>query len=129
MKKIFITFLFCSLFIATKTVAQSNLVWTMKDKMQKGGLKTITTINSEFTGFKSEAEVAKFCSDLKANKDVQSCNVISKTNSTCNLQIVMKSTHDGRYYMQLASNMGVAYVVANQQRKSVSESLAKAQKK
>lgn len=129
MKKLFISFLFCSLFVATKTVAQSNLVWTMKDKIQKGAIKTMTTFNSEFSGFKNDTEIAKFCSDLKSNKDVQSCNVVSKTNSTCKLQLVMKSAHEGPYYFQLAKNMGVEVVVANQQRKSVTESLAKARNK
>jgi hypothetical protein len=89
----------------------------------------MTTFNSEFSGFKNDTEIAKFCSDLKSNKDVQSCNVVSKTNSTCKLQLVMKSTHEGPYYFQLAKNMGVEVVVANQQRKSVTESLAKARNK
>lgn len=129
MKKIFISLLFCSLFIASKTFAQSNLVWNMKDKIEKGGIKTITTINSEFTGFKNDSEVAKFYSNLKANKDVQSCNIISKTNSSCNIQLIMKATHDGRYYAQFAKNMGIEYLVLNQKRKSVDEALAKAQGK
>lgn len=129
MKKIFISFLFCSLFIASKTFAQSNLVWNMKDKIEKGGIKNITTINSEFTGFKNDSEVAKFYSNLKANKDVLSCNIISKTNSSCNIQLIMKATHDGRYYAQFAKNMGVEYLVLNQKRKSVDEALAKAQGK
>lgn len=123
------TLFFCSYFIVTKTIAQSNLTWTMKDKMEKGAIKSITTINSEFTGFKNDAEVSKFCSNLKLNKDIQSCNIISKTNSTCNLQIVMKSAHEGRYYIQFAKNIGVEYLVFNEQRKSVNEALAKDQNK
>lgn len=129
MKKIFISFLFCTLFIATKTVAQSNLVWTMKDKMEKGAIKTVTTINSEFTGFKNDAEITKFCSDLKSNKDVQACNVVSKTTSACNLQIVMKSAHNGKYYLQLAKSIGVENIIVNQKRKNVDQSLAKAENK
>jgi hypothetical protein len=131
MKKLFVSFLFCSLFIVTKTFAQSNLTWTLKYKAEKGFFKTNTAFNSSFSGFNNKAESASFIEKIKSNPDVASVNVSNMApNGNCDVMLNMKQPHDRMYYISLAQKLGIIYLQANNgPKKTVSQVLTEIRNK
>lgn len=121
MKNLLSIAFFCTIFFVSKTYAQSNLTWTFKGQTPKGFLKTGTVFNSIFTGFKSNEETTSFIQTLKSNKEIASCDVLSSTKNSCDLKIVMKQTHNKPYYINLASRIGVQFISANGNKKSIEE--------
>lgn len=121
MKKILSIAFFCLMLISYNAKSQSNLTWTINDNMSKGFFKTATAFNSTFTGFKSAAEVTKFCQGIKANPEVQSFDVTSSTATSCSGKLVMKRAQNKPYYIGLMSKSGVTYISANGNKKSLDE--------
>lgn len=112
------------LLFASSTYAQSNITWTLKDKVQKGFFKSSTTLNSHFSGFTSKDEAAKFCAKFKANAEVASAEVSnSDANGNCDLRLVMKQPHNKQYYVNMAQKLGVAYISVNNQKKTPTQIL------
>jgi hypothetical protein len=113
-------FFFAVLFTATLT-AQSNLNWKFKDKFEKGFLKTNTLINSSFTGFNNAGEIDAFITKVKANPNVASCDIVSKTANSCDVKLKMKAVQNKPFYLSFANSIGVQYITINGERRSLDE--------
>lgn len=114
MKKILSIICLAVLVLSNKGFSQSNLTWTVKDKIEKGFIKSHTTFNSSFSGFTNKEEANKFLSKIRSNAEVASVSVInSDANGNCDLTLVMKQTHDKMYYVGLAQKLGISYIVVN----------------
>ncbi len=121
MKKSIYTFIFSFTLYVSGLFAQTNITWTVKDKIEKGALKTMTVFNSSFSGFTTKEETAKFYQKLKTNPEIGSCDLIAITNNSCDLKIIMKRTHDKHYYIGLFSKIGVSNVSANGNKKTFTD--------
>ena len=121
MKKIIYTIVFSFTLYVSGLFAQSNITWTVKDKIEKGALKSMTVFNSSFSGFTSKEESAKFYQNLKTNPELASCDLINSTNNSCDLKITMKRAHDKHYFIALFSKLGVSSVSANGNKKTFVE--------
>lgn len=103
----------------SKTYAQSNITWTIKDKIVKGYIKSHTSFNTSFSGFTNKSEFDKFLSKIKSNPEIASIEIKnSDANGNCDLKLVMKHTHDKIYYIGLAQKLGVSYIVFNNVKKT-----------
>jgi hypothetical protein len=110
--------------LVTKAYSQSNLMWTVKDNVQKGYFKTNTTINSNFSGFTSKDEATKFCTKIKANTEVASAVVSnSDANGNCDIKLTFKQPHNKQYYVGMAQKLGVAYISVNGSKKTPTQIL------
>ncbi|MES2515241.1 MAG: hypothetical protein V4580_13905 [Bacteroidota bacterium] len=107
------------LMIATKAYSQSNLTWTVKDKVQKGFFKTSKVINSNFSGFSSKEEATTFFNKLKTDRSVLSA-VVTNTDVKGNSDVVitMRETHDKSFYIGMAQKYQVNYILVNGQKKT-----------
>lgn len=124
MKKILSITCLAVLMLATKAYAQSNLMWTVKDNVQKGYFKTNTTINSNFSGFTSKEEATKFCSKIKANTEVASADLSNyDANGNCDIKLTFKQPHNKQYYVGMAQKLGVAYISVNGSKKTPTQIL------
>jgi hypothetical protein len=124
MKKILSITCLAILMLTSSAYAQSNLTWTLKDKVQKGFFKSSTTLNSHFSGFTSKDEATKFCAKIKANPEVASAEVSnSDANGNCDLRLVMKQPHNKQYYVGMAQKLGVSYISVNNQKKTPTQIL------
>lgn len=121
MKNILSIALFCLMLVAFQAKSQSNLTWTVNDNVPKGFFKTATVLNSTFTGFKSAAEVTKFCQAIKANPEILSFVVTSSTTTSCTGKLTMKRAQSKPFYLGLASKSGVSYITINGNKRSIDE--------
>lgn len=121
MKKTIYTFIFSFTLYVTGLIAQTNITWTVKDKIEKGALKTMTVFNSSFSGFTTKEETTKFYQKLKTNPEIASCDLVVVTNNSCDLKIIMKRPHDKHYYIGLFSKIGVSNVSANGNKKTFAD--------
>jgi len=119
MKKLFSVSIFC--FIVLTTYSQSNLTWTVKGEIPKGYLKRSKNFDSNFNGFKNNAETADFIQKLKSNPEIESCDVISSSANSCDVKITMKQIHEKPYYLSFASSIGVAFISINGDKRSLDE--------
>ena len=102
------------LVLSNKAYSQSNLTWTIKDKIEKGYIKSHTSFNTSFSGFTNKTEADKFLSKIKSSPEVASIDIKnSDANGNCDLTLVMKQTHDKMYYVGFVQKLGVSYVVVN----------------
>ena len=104
--------------LSIKGYSQSNITWTLKDNLAKGAIKTITVLNSNFSGLSSKENAIAFLQKFKLNPDVASCDIITNSGNSCDVKIVMKNTHNKMYYVALAQKMGIAYIQVNGQKKT-----------
>jgi len=119
MKKILSIACLAILMLTSGAYAQSNVTWTVKDKVQKGFFKSSTVINSHFSGFANKDEATKFCSKIKANPEVASAEVSnSDANGNCDVKLAMKQPHNKQYYVGFAQKLGVAFIDVNGQKKT-----------
>lgn len=119
MKKILTITSLVILMLATKAYSQSNLTWTVKDKVQKGFFKSSKVINSNFSGFSNKEEATVFINKLKADRSVLSAEVTStdaKGNS--DVKITFRDNHDKKFYVGMAQKYQVAYIAVNGDRKT-----------
>ncbi len=121
MKKILAITIFYFMCSSFNLFSQSNLVWTINDKMENGFFKTTTIFNSSFSGFNSNSDAVKFIQTLKGNPEIASCDVISSNNTSCIVKFVMKRTHDKAYYINFSSKHGISSLIVNGTRKSLEE--------
>lgn len=121
MKKILSGLFFLTLLFTGTLSAQTNLNWTFKDQFTKGFLKTSTLFNSTFSGFGSADQTNSFIAKLKANPNVASCEVVTKTATTCDLKLKMKTVHDKSFYLTFAHNAGVQFITINGKKKTIEE--------
>ena len=119
MKKILSITCLAILMLTTKTYAQSNLTWKVKDNIQKGFFKTHTTFNTSFYGFTSKEEANKLISKIKANPEAESVEISnSDVNGNADVKLVMKNVHDKMYYVGFAQKLGIAYLEVNGNKKT-----------
>lgn len=114
MKKIFTLICLAILMIAGKAYSQSNLTWTVKDKVQKGFFKSSKVLNSNFSGFTNKEEATAFFNKLKMDRSVLSAEVINtdaKGNS--DVKLTMRDTHDKKFYVGMAQKYQIAHISAN----------------
>lgn len=97
---------------------QSNITWTIKDQIQKGAVKTMTVFNSNISGFVNKEDIISFCKKIKSNPEVASCNIIKNYGSSCDIKLVMKHTHDKKYYAGFATKMGISLISINGTKKT-----------
>ena len=121
MKNLLTAVLLCVVISVSRVFAQSNVTWTIKDKLVKGEIKTLTVLNSNFSGFISKQEAIVFCQKLKKNPEFASCDIISNNTTNCDIKLIMKQTHDKMYYVGLAQKLGVAYFEVNGTKKTPQE--------
>lgn len=121
MRKILSGIIICFAIMASNAYSQSNLTWTINGNLPKGFFKTATVINSTFTGFKSKAEIATFCQNLKAFTGVAACEISSSTATSCNVKLTLKQPQSKSYYLGLASKNGVSYISIRGTKKSLDE--------
>ena len=119
MKNLFLIAFFCSMVFTT--FSQSNLTWTVKGDIPQGYLKRSTVFNSNFNGFKNNVESAAFIQKLKSNSEIESCDVVSSTENSCDVKITMKRIHEKSYYLNFASSVGVNFISINGDKKSLDE--------
>jgi hypothetical protein len=119
MKKILAITSVVILMLATKAYSQSNVTWTVKDKVQKGFFKTSKVINSNFSGFSNKEEATIFINKLKADRAVLSAEV-SNTDAKGNSDVVLtfRDNHDKRFYVGMAQKYQVAYIAVNGDKKT-----------
>jgi uncharacterized protein (DUF2141 family) len=129
MKKILSITSLIILLLSFKAYSQSNLTWTIKDQLEKGGIKTATVFNSNFAGFTSKQEAIAFSQKLKASQEIVSCDIISNSGTNCDIKLVMKQPHDKRYYAGFAAKMGISYIQVNGTKKTPAQWLEKKNKK
>jgi hypothetical protein len=108
----------CCLFVAINCFAQSNITWTIKDKLGKGAVKTTTVFNSNFSGFSSKDEVVAFNQKLKSNPEVASCEIVSNNGTNSDMKLIMKQAHDKSYYVGLAQKLDLAFIEVNNQKQT-----------
>ena len=127
MKKILSIICLTVLILSGKAYSQSNLTWTVKDKIEKGYFKTHTSFNTSFSGFTNKTEATKFFNKIKSNPDVASAEVSgADANGNCDLTLVMKQAHDKTYYVGMAQKLGVAYIEANGKKQTPEQIIAEA---
>lgn len=118
MKQIFSIICLFILAFSFNAFSQTNLTWTIKDRIEKGSIKTLTVFNSNFSGFATANEALAFCQKIKSNPEVASCEIISKSVTSCDVRLTMKQAHDKRYYASFATRLGIANIVANGNKKT-----------
>ncbi|MES2762999.1 MAG: hypothetical protein V4677_12375 [Bacteroidota bacterium] len=117
MKKILTITCLAILMLTGKAYSQSNLTWTVKDKVEKGFLKTATVINTNFSGFTNKDEATKFYAKIKANPEVASAEVLnSDANGNADIKLTMRQAHNKQYYIGMAQKLGVTYIQINGRR-------------
>ncbi|MBK6985235.1 MAG: hypothetical protein IPH32_10990 [Bacteroidetes bacterium] len=121
MKKLLSLTVFCIIFLASSLVAQSNLTWTIKDKLEKGAIKTTTVFNSNFSGFLNKQEAIAFCQKLKTNPEVASCEILTNSGANCDMKLTMKQPHNKQYYIGFAQKLNVANIEVNGQKKTTTQ--------
>lgn len=123
-KNLSIAFLIALIF-SFKAYSQSNITWTIKNHLQKGVIKTMTTFNGNVSGFSSKEQAIAFFQKFKSHPEVASCDIITNTGTNCDMKLVMKQTHDKKYYATFAMKMGISYIVANGAKKTPAQWLEK----
>ena len=119
MKKILSIACLAILMLTSAAYAQSNVTWTVKDKVQKGFFKSSTVINSHFSGFANKDEATKFCSKIKAYPEVASAEVSNAdANGNCDIKLSVKQPQNKQYYVNLAQKLGVAFINVNGEKKT-----------
>lgn len=125
MKKLFTIISFSITLFASGLMAQSNLTWTLNDKLEKGEIKKATIFNSTFSGFTSAAEVTSFCNNLKGNANFSSFQVITSNATTCVVKFVMKQPQAKSFYVGLARKLNVTNIIVNDVKKPTEEWIKK----
>lgn len=121
MKKILAITLFYFMCSSFNLFSQSNLTWSIKDRLEKGAIKTTTVFNSNFSGFLNKQEAIAFCQKLKTNPEVASCEIILNSGANCDMKLTMKQTHTNVYYIGLAQKLGVTNLAVNGQTKTIEQ--------
>jgi fructoselysine-6-P-deglycase FrlB-like protein len=122
MKKILYTFLLTVALGAMNLIAQSNpITWTFNHKAEKGFFKTEKNFDSTFSGFKNKEEATKFAEQFKTAPDVASYVVSNVNNNKFDVKFAMKNTHNKMFYVGMASKMGVTYMSAMGQTRTLAE--------
>lgn len=122
MKKLLSIVCLFAIMAVSKAYGQSNITWSIKDDVQKEYFKVNTVFNSHVSGFKSKAEADAFILKLKKNTDVASVTVSNAdVNGNANVQMVMKTTHDTRYYLGMAQTLNIEFVEVNRVKKTIQQ--------
>lgn len=121
MKNLINTILFCLIISASNLIAQSNITWKFKDKLEKGQIKTLTVINSNFSGFSNAQEITTFCQNIKSNPEISSCEIITNSGTNCDMKLTMKQPHDKQYYLGFAKKSGITNIEVNGNKKTVDQ--------
>ncbi|MEO8761641.1 MAG: hypothetical protein ABI388_09450 [Bacteroidia bacterium] len=110
MKKIFSTLVVALTFMSASVIAQNNVTLILKAKVDASYFERV-----EFTytisGINNQQDAATLLGKMKANADIASVKNEGKDaegNYQYNFQ--MKTAHDKTYYINMITNLGVAYV-------------------
>lgn len=123
MKNLLSATLVCLIISASSLFAQSNVTWTIKDKLEKGQIKTMTVFNSNLSGFSNKQEAIAFCQKLKSNPEVASCDIITNNGTNCDVKLAMKQPHNKQYYISFAQKSNIANIEVNGQKKTTAQML------
>lgn len=128
MKKIF-TFIAALSLFASVSMAQNGITIKFKNKTDEAYFKK-TDLTYMASGFANEADANTFINKLSASPDVASVKTVSKDDGVYTIEMKMKNEHDKDYYVNMASKMGVVYIVNNAgEKKLVREMMARSNKK
>ena len=123
MKNLLSVAFFCLIISASNLFAQSNLTWTIKDKLGKGAIKTMTVFNSNFSGFLNKQEAIAFCQKLKSNPEIASCDIVANNGTNCDMKLTMKQPHNKQYYVSFAQKSSITSIEFNGQKKTTAQML------
>ncbi len=123
MKNLLSATLVCLIISASSLIAQSNITWTIKDKLEKGEIKSMTVFNSNLSGFSNKQEAINFCQKLKTNPEVASCDIITNNGANCDVKLSMKQPHNKQYYIGFAQKSNIANIEVNGQKKTTAQML------